>query len=251
MKYSYKTILIIILLIVVIIIFNSYTKKKEPFQTNNNNNNSRQWPPDLIKRFVIYQNTVNLNNHQFNLQVLQQQASPEEVEYLLETGFWPWTDDLKYQYMDKIWDNPIIKIQPQIALNYAMRLYNQHAATELLGWNTKEGHFLLYGGDLGVTQGMPKNVHNTLKCTNDTNNNSVMKKTIYTKMNYWNGYMDTKTETVKNEDIPTQMPGFTFEKGPCNPCSALNTPADFSCPFKLNIKGDDSISSVWKTLWNL
>jgi hypothetical protein len=52
---------------------------------------------------------------------------------------------------------------------------------------------------------MPKNVHNTLKCTNDTNNNSVMKKTIYTKMNYWNGYMDTKTETVKNEDIPMFM----------------------------------------------
>lgn len=244
MKYCYKTILFIILLALSIIIFNSYTKV-EGFQTNT------KWPCDLIRRFVIYQNTVNLNNHQFNLEILQQQATPEEAEHLLKTGFWPWPDDLKYAYMDKIWSNTIIKIQPEYALDNAMKIYNKRAAQELLGWNTKEGHFLLYGADLGVTPGMPKNVHNTLKCTNDTNNNSIMTKTIYTKMNFWNGYMDYKTENVKNEDIPNEMTGFTFEKGPCNPCVALNNPGDFSCPFRLNVKGNNSISDVWKGLWNL
>ena len=47
------------------------------------------------------------------------------------------------------------------------------------------------------------------------------------------------------------MKGFSFVKGPCDPCVALNNPADYSCPFRLNIKGDDSISNQWKQLWGL
>jgi hypothetical protein len=248
MKYSYTyTILIIILLVISIIIFNSYTKIKNGFQ----NNNTNKWCPDLIRRFNIFQNTVNDNVNQFDLDLLQKQASPQEVEHLLQTGYWPWPNDLKYEYLDRVWSNTIIKIDPQYALNYAMRIYNQTAARELLAWNTKEGQFLLYGGDLGVTDGMPKNVHNTIKCSTDSNGNSIMEKKIYTGMNLWNGYMNTKVSEVKPEDIPKEMPGFTFVKNPCNPCVALNSPGDFSCPFKLNIEGDDSISRPWQSLWGL
>jgi hypothetical protein len=224
-----------------------YTKVKEGF----NNNMETRWSPDLIRRFNIYQTTVNDNNNQFDLDQLQRQASPEEAEELLRTGYWPWPDDLKNLYIEKVWSNPIIKIDPQYALNYAMRLYNKNAVTELLAWNTKEGKFLLYGGDLGVTDGMPKDLNNTIKCSTDANNNSVMKKKIYTGMNLWNGYMNTTTTIVKPEDIPKEMPGFSFVKGACNPCVALNSPGDFSCPFKLNVEGDDSISDPWKKLWNL
>jgi hypothetical protein len=78
-----------------------------------------------------------------------------------------------------------------------------------------------------------------------------MQKKVYTGMNLWNGYMNTTTTEIKPEDIPKEMPGFNFVKGPCNPCVALNSPGDFSCPFKLNVKGDDSISEPWKQLWNL
>lgn len=245
MKYSY-TVLIISLLVILIILFNSFTKITDGFQNNYSN-----WSPDLIRRFNVYQTTMNKNKTYFDLDILQKQASPDEVEQLLETGFWPWPDSLKNDYIEKVWSNPIIKIDPQYALNYAMRIYNQTAVRELLAWNTKEGQFLLYGGDLGVSDGMPKNVHNTIKCSTDSNDNSIMEKKVFNGMNLWNGFMNTTTTTVKPEDIPKEMPGFTFVKNPCNPCVALNSPGDFSCPFKLNVKGDDSISNPWKSLWQL
>ena len=249
MKYGYNSITFIgmlSLLVLIIILFNSFTKMTEGFESN-----TRKWSANLLKRYNIYQATMNDNNVQFNLELLQQQASPEEAEILLKTGFWPWTDDLKAEYIEKVWSNPIIKIQPEYALNYAMTIYNQTAVRELLAWNTKEGHFLLYGGDLGVTDGMPKDVNNTIKCSTDSHGNSVMQKQVFTKMNLWNGYMDSETTVLNPEDIPKEMPGFSFVKGACNPCVALNSPGDFSCPFKLNVKGDDSISGTWKSLWGL
>jgi len=245
MNYSY-TVLIISLLVISIILFNSFTKITDGFQNNYSN-----WSPDLIRRFNVYQTTMNKNKTYFDLDILQKQASPDEVEQLLETGFWPWPDSLKNDYIEKVWTSPIIKIDPQYALNYAMRIYNQTAVRELLAWNTKEGQFLLYGGDLGVSDGMPKNVNNTIKCSTDSNGNSVMEKKVFTGMNLWNGFMNTTTTTVKPEDIPKEMPGFTFVKNHCNPCVALNSPGDFSCPFRLNVKGDDSISNPWQSLWQL
>ena len=178
---------------------------------------------------------------------LQKQATPFEAEEYLKNGYWYWTDDLKKLYIQRVWDNPIIKIDPQYALDYAMKIYNQTAITELLAWNTKEGHFLLYGGDLGVSEGMSKNIHNTIKCSKNLH----MEKKIYTGFNLWNGYMNYDTYNVKSSDIPKEMPGFSFVDKPCNPCVALNFPGDFSCPFKLNIKNDDSISEPWKKIWNL
>jgi hypothetical protein len=102
---------------------------------------------------------------------------------------------------------------------------------------------------------MPKDVNNTIKCTSNLNGNSMMRKKMYTGMNLWNGYMNSTVTTVKPEDIPKEMPGFSFIKGVCNPCSALNSSQDFTCPFRLNIKGnlqgDNSISLPWKQLWGL
>jgi hypothetical protein len=258
MKYSYKNVIIFILLVITIIIYNKYTINIESFE----NDGSGKWSLDLIKRFNTYQQKVNKNVTQFNLDVLQKQATPDEVEELLKTGYWPWPDDLKKEYVDKVWSSTIIKIDPGYALNYAMTIYNKNAVRELLAWNTKEGRFLLYGGDLGVSDGMPKNMNNTIKCVDSIG----MQKKVYTGMNLWNGYMNSTVTTVKSEDIPKEMPGFSFVKGPCNPCVALDVPGDFSCPFKLNVKrelpsvkrelpssvtGDDSISNTWRQLWKL
>jgi hypothetical protein len=236
--YYYNNIIIILLFVVSLIVFNIY-KKIDGFQ---NRINTIPWSSDLIKRFNIYQTSVNKNVNQFNLDQIQKQATPEEAEQYLKTGYWFWSDELKNLYIDKVWQNPIIKIDPQYALNYAMSIYNQNAARELLAWNTKEGQFLLYGGDLGISDGMPKNITNTIKCSD---NSQYMEKTIYTGINVWN-----KTK-VKPEDIPKEMPGFSFVKNPCNPCAALNSPGDFTCPFKLNYNGNDEISEPWKELWNL
>ncbi len=249
MKYGYNIIICMLIGIVIISImiylFKNHTKNG--FQNYYNT----KWSPDLIQRFIVYQKTVNKNANQFDLDQLQQQASPAEAEDYLKNGLWSWPDDLKKLYIEQVWSSPIIKIEPQYALNYAMKIYNQNAVRELLAWNTKEGHFLLYGGDIGVSDGMPQNVNNTIQCSTDSNNNSSLIKKIYTGMNLWNGYMNYKTTNVKPEDIPNEMPGFTFVKSPCNPCVALNSPGDFSCPFKINIKGNNNISEPWKQLWNL
>jgi len=236
MKYNYK-IFLFILLIISIIIFNSFTKSKEGFENIN-----EKWSSDLIQRFINYQTTVNLNDHQFDLDILQSQASPEEAETLLRTGFWPWPNDLKYEYMDKVWQNPIIKISPQVALDYAMKLYNKNAVTQLLSWNSKEGHFLLYGANIGS--------NNSLKCFQGKDGFQ-MKKQVYKGMNFWNGYTNSEIIDVSPEDIPKEMSGFSFVGKSCDPCVVLNSPPTYNCPFKLNIKGDDSISFPWKRLWNL
>ena len=245
MNYNYKF-LLLLLLVVSIIMFNSYSKRVDGFQNSNS-----QWSPDLINRFIKYQQTVNENNTQFDLDILQKQATPEEAEEMLRTGYWPWPDDLKQEYTEHVMSSTIIKIDPEYAVNYAMKIYNEDTVREMLAWNTKEGQFLLYGGDLGVTDGLPNNVRNTMKCSTDINGNSVMQKKIYTNMNYGNGYIGEKVTSVEPADIPNEMAGFSFVNGPCDPCVALNIPGDFSCPFKLNVKGDDDISNVWKKMWNL
>ena len=256
MKFSYNM-FFLILLVVSIILFNSFTKTKTGFQ----NYNSSTWSQDLIKRFNIYQTTISKNITNFDLEILQKQATPLEVEQLLETGYWPWPEELQNEYLNKVLYNKIIKIEPKYALDYAMKTYNRNAARELLAWNSKEGQFLLYGGisgksDISDKSGKSdisdKNLEkNTIKCSTDSNGNSVMEKTVFNGMNLWNGYMNTNTYVVKPEDIPKEMPGFTFVNNPCDPCVALNSPGDFSCPFKLNIKGNDSISNPWKSLWGL
>jgi hypothetical protein len=253
MKYSFnKSILILILLVIMIIIYNNYSKR---FVDGFENNNYTNWSPELIRRFNVYQTTMNNNVNQFNLDVLQKQATPEDVEQLFKTGYWPWPDDLKNEYIEKVWSNTIIKIDPQFALNYAMTVYNKNAARQLLAWNTKEGQFLLYGGDLGVSDKMleegAKDTNNTLKCVTDSNGNSKMEKKVYTGMNLWNGFMNSIVTIVKPEDIPKEMPGFSFVKGSCNPCSPLNSTPDFTCPFKLKVKRNESISLPWKQLWGL
>jgi hypothetical protein len=207
------------------------------------------WPKDLMHRFKIYQKTVSRNVKQYNMYVLQQQATAEEAETLINTGYWPWPDDLKDEYIKAVWRNPIIKIDAGSALQSAQEMYCKNAAMRLLGWNTKEGQFLLAGVDAGRTDAMP--VKNTIKCSADLKN-SVLQKTVYKSYNLFNGYKNSETTTIKNEDIPSEVTGFSFVNGPCNPCNAINQTPQYNCPFKLAIKDQGSdISPVWKSLWGL
>jgi len=236
-----------------------------PFFINQNINKklvvesfTNAWSDDLKKRFLNYQTTINENNNQFDLNVLQAQVRPEEVETYLKSGYWTWSDDLIKQYLIEVGNNNIIKLDPGVSLNYAMRLYNQNAIKEILAWNSKEGNFLLNGVDLGVSvsnnqqYNVASNPHNTIKCSAD----AIMEKTVYNGINKWNGYPNKTVSALKNEDLPKEIPGFSFINGPCNPCSALNYPADYSCPFNIEVKVKgkghfSGVSNIWKQLWNL
>jgi len=261
MNYNYKKLIWIIGVIVILLFINRWLKvnTKEGFDVGGLNPEFNSidalessfkpvpgfvpWPKDLVYRFKIYQKTVSKNVKQYNMYVLQQQATAEEAETLINTGYWPWPEELKDEYIKAVWQNPIIKIDPKLALQNAQEIYCKNAARQLLGWNTKEGQFLIYGANVGHTGTMPMN--NTIKCSTNLKN-SVLQKMVYKSYNLWNGYKNTETTTIKNEDIPAEVPGFS------NPCNAMNQTPEYNCPFKLAVKGQGSeISPVWKSLWGL
>jgi hypothetical protein len=207
------------------------------------------WSKETIHDFLEYQNTMNANNYKFDMKVLQDQVPESEVKEFLKTGLWPWSNSTKYLYMDAIAKSPLIKMDPTIGLNYGMKLYNETAAKRLLSWNTKEGKFLLHGGLLGNSLNMPPDVQNIIRCSPEAHK-SVMQKTVYTGFNDWNGYKNSITLDIPNEEIPLEMPGFQFVKEACNPCVALQS-NDYSCPFRLRVKGDTEVSEIWQDLWGL
>jgi len=251
MQHAFKNILIISVFVFSFIFFNMVTKTylTEGFSQNTS---GERWSQDLINRFLQFQKTVNDNNYQFDMEMIQQQATPQEAEYLLKNNKWPWSNEIKYLYIENVWKNPMIKINPSVSLEEAMKIYNENAMKQLLAWNTKEGEFIIYGGDIGVTPGMTD--RNTIKCTyNNKNNKFQMEKTIYKQYNTWNGYKNIEQKYIDNVDIPKDMPGFEFVRGPCNPCEPLNSPniGNNSCPFTLNVKGDSTISQIWKDIWGV
>ena len=262
MKYSYTFIIKIIAFIIGIFIFYPIVDKylNKMLGIKEEIVEGFVWSKDTVNKFNKYQETENLNNNQFNMRVLQEQASEDEVKELLRTGYWPWSQNTKKQYMEHIWQNTMLKIDPEESLDYAMKIYNETAAKKLLSWNTKEGKFLLYGLKLdneniigidsdgnGITDKGKISKKSVIKCSDDPK--SVLQKTTVNGYNLFNGYKNTTTVNIDTKDIPKEVPGFSFVRGECNPCSPFYS--DYSCPFKLNIEGNNEISDVWKELWNV
>ena len=126
------------------------------------------------------------------------------------------------------------------------------AIVKLLSWGTKEGTFLLNGSVIKHTDGMPDNINNLIRCGKDRETDKItMQKVLYTGYNGVNGSIVSNITPIANADIPKQVTGFKFLKSECNPCSALDDPADYSCPFSLNLGNGTEVSGVWKQLWGL
>jgi len=96
------------------------------------------WSSTQIADFLEYENTV-YPNTQFNLQVLQDQASPGEVDTLLSTGLWPWQQDTQDRFLEAVGRSTLWQIQPEESMVYARRLYNDEAMRRKLFFNTTEG----------------------------------------------------------------------------------------------------------------
>lgn len=232
---------------------------------------------EQISTFLSFQKYYN-PDILFNLQQLQKQVSPDELKFYYKNGYWNWSDNTKKEYIRVLWSSPILKIDPNSALNSAMKIYNEKAAKMLISWNNKEGIFLLNGlllkskqpnntsissnypnqnqnqVDLGGTNG--KEVLNLEKQLELGSINNIkcgpkgkLIKTNYVGYNLWNGYKNEELEIIENKDIEKEVPGFKFLKDQCNPCVALD--GDYSCPFSINIDGDNNISPMWKELWGL
>ena len=221
--------LFLISIVFVYIFWNKIVKVKRSFVEG------FTWSKPTLTEFTIYQRTANPNT-QFDLQMVQEQASESEAQHLFETGYWPWKKDTEYLYMDAVSKNKIVAISPQASLDFVKRVYNENAAKQLLSWNTKEGAFLLNGGINGP--------HTKIQCSNGK-----MTKTTLNGYNLWNGYKNIDTSVISDAEIPNEMPGFSFIKEPCNPCIGLEN--DYSCPFQLKMENDKYVSPIWQKLWNL
>ena len=253
-NYQYGIVLIII--IIVLYRFDHFNnfKNKEGFT----------WTQDSITQFLQVQQTINPKII-FDTNEIQQQASQDEVNYFLKTGMWPWSQEVQQLYKKAIITNPYIRTDPEDAINVTRKIYNQRIILEMLSAQTKEGHFLLKGinlsdisnnninngfGNYGYTSGLDENTQNKniIRCGIDASGNNSLQQ-----IKYSNNDSNTQIITpVDYNNVSSLIPGFSFKNSPCNPCVALNSTPDYTCPFNLDISGNinQGTSIIWKYLWN-
>jgi hypothetical protein len=258
--YKYGIILGISLIIIFRFLQLSSNPKKEGFS----------WSQDSTTNFLQIQHSTN-RNVIFDPIEIQKQASQEELDYFLQNGMWPWSQEVIDLYSKMLGYNPYVRTYPQDAIITARTIYNQNAILQIISWENKEGEFLINGlevndgsinpledlpagfGSFGYSSGLIKNRNNyIIKCKiNPEGKDMTLEKTTYTGKDGITGLQTKDTSDVDYNDLENIIPGFKFTNGPCNPCVALNSPPDYSCPFTLKLKNNKSSSSslVWDYLF--
>jgi hypothetical protein len=214
--------------------------------------------------FLKIQNTINRQNI-FDMNIIKTQASQQELDYFNKNGIWPWSQQTIDLYTKAISSNPFIRTLPEDAVKYTRTLYNEAAILRILSYQTKEGQFLLNGvliknpysveelpsgfGDFPYESGLSKNkTYDTIKC--NLSNNS-LERITYTGQGIF-GQQTKKVTHVDYKDLENIIPDFKFIKKPCNPCKAMKSIPDYSCPFDIKVEDKSPfISDVWKKLWNI
>ena len=217
--------------------------------------------------FLHIQHTIN-PKIVFDMEIIKKQASQTELDYFLKNGMWPWSQEVIDLYTEAVNKNPFIRTYSGDSVNYARKIYNQAAILQLMSIETKEGNFLISGvqinggpkndledlpsgyGDFGYQSGLIKHMNPVIKCNIDDNGNASLEKTEYTGVGGIFGEQTSKKSPVDYNNLESEIPGFKFLNSPCDPCKALNSTADYSCPYSLDVKGGSSgVSSVWNYLW--
>lgn len=228
------------------------------------------WSQDSTNKFLQIQNTIN-RNVIFDPIQIQKQASQEELDYFLQNGMWPWSQEVQDLYSKMLDKNPFVRTYPKDAIIHARTIYNQNAILQIISWQNKEGNFLINGvevndnsknpledlpsgfGNFGYSSGLIIRRNNPIiRCkVNPEGKNMTLEKRTYTGKDGITGLQTKDISDVDYNDLEQIIPGFKFTNGPCNPCVALNSPPDYSCPFTLKLKNKSSAtSSVWNYLWS-
>jgi hypothetical protein len=235
------------------------------------------WNQDSTNKFLEIQKSIN-PQIVFNAAEIQKQATQEEVNYFNKHGKWPWSDKVKNLYKETLDNNPYVRTDPDDAINTISTIYNEKAILQMLSWQAKEGQFLLNGvsinsnkknpyedlpngwGDYAFNSKQISKNNNVIKCGYNNNNKQTDKNSSedlsLQEIEYQGNdgilYNHVKKITpVDYNNLEKLIPGFTFLKGPCNPCEALKNPPNYNCPFELNIRGTKKgVSPIWDYLWN-
>ena len=219
------------------------------------------WSQNTIQDFDIYESTYNPNVI-FDKKELQKQASEEEVKTLMETGMWPWNENVQKLFMENVQNNPIIKTDPHGAMNRSREIYNQTIMEQMLSWKAKEGQFLLTGvlvpgakpvesdHAYAVNAGMIQGNRDIVRCDMSGDGDPIMIREHLLGNDGITGVSVVETELVANRDLPGLIPGFAFLREECNPCVSLKKDPDYRCPFTLQTKSNNTnISDIWQYLW--
>jgi len=220
--------------------------------------------------FLKIQSTIN-KNKVFDMNIINSQASEEELDYFNKNGKWPWSQEVIKLFEEAINRNPYIRTLPEAATNYARTIYNQAAIIRLLTYQTKEGQFLINGvlvkdpsgnkmeelpsgfGNFPYESGLLGNrVDDIIKCNMKNDNNPTLERVRYTGKGGIFGEQTKKVTPVDYNDLENIIPGFTFLNNPCNPCGAMAANPDYSCAYRLKVKDKPPfISNIWQYLWNI
>jgi hypothetical protein len=225
------------------------------------------WTSDSTKNFIDVQQTIN-PHVVFDTDELQKQAPQEELDFFLQNGHWPWSQQVQELYKQSVAANPFVRTDPEDAMNNAMKIYNQSIILEMISWQTKEGQFLLKGvaigsgnkledlpsgwGNYGYSSGLITKRNDIIKCGIDEDGSRSLRQTKFTGKDKITGAQTKEVTAVDYNKLEDLIPGFSFMNGKCNPCVAINDTPDYSCPFNLDISGNNQgVSAVWQYLWGI
>lgn len=218
--------------------------------------------------FLNIESTINRQNI-FDMGIINQQASQEELDYFNEHGMWPWSDEVIKLFNELQDKNPYVRTIPDDATIHARTIYNQAAILRLLSYQTKEGQFLLNGvlvknpqsveelpngfGDFAYDSGLAEDrTNDIIKCNLVRNGeNPSLERITYTGTGGIFGQQTKKIEEVDYNNLENIIPGFKFLGPPCNPCASMGAIPNYSCKYSLDVEGKEAgPSSLWKYFWN-
>jgi hypothetical protein len=245
--------------LIIIILFRFYHLSKEGFTPQSENEFIKL--ESQLERYKV-----------FDMKIINQQASQEELDFFNENGVWPWSQEVLELYREAKKSNPYVRSFSGDVGTYTKKVYNEAAILRALSYQTKEGQFLLNGvlvenpngneyeelpngfGNFPYDSGLLENrVDDVIKCNlvKDDNNPS-LERIRYTGKGGIFGQQTKKIEEVDYNDLENIIPGFKFLSSPCDPCKSMGAIPDYSCPFSLQVEGENpSVSNVWKYLWGI
>jgi hypothetical protein len=228
------------------------SKKLDPNTTTNNlTYKATTWTPETVYNYLLTQKTSN-ENVIYDPIILQQNATQEEADFFLKNGFWKWSNETKDNYINILQKNKIIRTYPEQSLNIDQTIYPEKTIQEILAFNTPEGKFVLEDtvineeqnqkrasdkgmGIFGFTSGLLNPESNqTIGCRKlpgDQTDEPYLFVPNKNKGEY--SQVLPKYKKLDYAQLPELVDGFTFTNGPCNPCTLLNQPPDYSCKFKV------------------
>ena len=171
----------------------------------------------------------------------------------MTNGYWPWSQETKDQYIEILDKNTIVRNFAPKSVDTDQKIYPEKTIQDILAFNTPEGKFVLQDaisnenqnkeralnkgiGVFGFTSGLLNPSSNKIVGCRKLETDQMDQPYLITPGKGTYSQVLPKARKLDYAEIPELIDGFEFTNGPCNPCSMLNLPPDYSCKFKIDKK---------------